>query len=166
MTAQEMLDKLLKAYSAYYDVERKRPAPPFVAEAAFRSHERQYFLIKSARLSEAESNEYVFFALEEELTAPLLDALEGAAWNAGLSRVAPHKDHRNTDVTLIILASRTAPDAFALVPKRKRYKSYLFGFQGWSHFRLAVVEAQTGRLAVNRQGKTLRKFLKRNLNLR
>lgn len=166
MNAQEALDKLLKAYSVYYDVERKRPAPPFVAEAAFRSHERQYFLIRSARLSEAESNEYVFFALEEELTAPLLNALEGAAWNAGLSRVAPHKDHRNTDVTLIVLASRVAPDAFALVPKLKRYKSYLFGFQGWSHFRLAVIEADTGKLAVNAQGKTLRKFLKRNLNLR
>ena len=37
MTAKEALDKLLKAYSVYYDVETKRPAPPFAAEAAFRS---------------------------------------------------------------------------------------------------------------------------------
>ena len=166
MTAKDALDKLLKAYSVYYDVETGRPAPPFAAEAAFRSHEEQYFLIWSARLAESESNEFVYFALEDALTAPLLDALDGAAWNAGLARVAPHKDHRNSDVTLIILASKIEPDAAALIPKRKHYQSYLFGFRGWSHYRLAAFDADAGRLYVNGQGKALRKFLKSNLKLR
>lgn len=165
MTAQEMLDKLLKAYSVYYDVNRKHPAPPFAAEAAFRSHTEQYFLVRRARLSEAESNEYVYFALEESLTVPLLRALDGAAWNAGTARVTPHKDHRNSDVTLLILASRVEPDAAALIPKLKHYQSYLFGFRGWSHFRLAAVEADTGKIFCNRQAKTLRGFLKRNLKV-
>ena len=166
MTAKEALDKLLKAYSVYYDVEKRKPAPPFAAEAAFRSHEEQYFLIRSARLAESESNEFVYFALEDALTAPLLDALDGAAWNAGLARVAPHKDHRNSDVTLIILASKIEPDAAALIPKRKHYQSYLFGFQGWSHYRLAAFDADAGKLYVNGQGKALRKFLERNLKPR
>ena len=165
MTAKEMLDKLLKAYEVYYNVETRHPAAPFIAEAAFRSHEEQYFLIRSARISEAESNEFVYFALEERLTAPLLKALDGAAWNAGRARISPHRDHRNSDVTLLILASRVEAEAFALVPKMKHYQSYHFGFQGWSHYRLAVIEAESGRLACNRQGKTLQKFLKRNLNL-
>ena len=159
-----MLDKLLKAYGVYYDVERRHPAPPFAAEAAFRSHTAQYFLVRRARLAESESNEYVYFALEDALTAPLLRALDGAAWNAGTARVAPHKDHRNSDVTLLVLASRVDPDAAALVPKLRHYQSYLFGFQGWSHFRLAAVEADTGKIYCNRQAKTLRGFLKRNLN--
>ena len=166
MTATEMLDKLLRAYAAYYDVNRKHPAPPFAAEAAFRSHTEQYFLVRRARLAEAESNEYVYFALEENLTTPLLRALDGAAWNAGTAHITPHKDHRNSDVTLLILASTVEPDAAALIPKLKHYQSYLFGFQGWSHFRLAAVSADTGKIYCNHQGKTLSKFLKRNLNLR
>lgn len=163
MTATEMLEKLLKAYGVYYDVERRHPAPPFAAEAAFRSHTEQYFLVRRARLAEAESNEYVYFAVEDALTVPLLRALDGAAWNAGTARIAPHRDHRNSDVTLLVLASRVDPDAAALVPKLKHYQSYHFGFQGWSHFRLAVVEADTGEIYCNRQAKTLRGFLKRNL---
>ena len=166
MTAKEALDKLLKSYAVYYDINQRNPAAPFAAEAAFRSHEEQYFLIRSARLAESESNEYVFFALEETLTAPLLKALDGAAWSAGISRVAPHKDHRNTDITLLIFASRIEPDASACIPKLKHYQSYRFGFQGWSHYRLAAFAADTDDLFCNGQGKTLRKFLKRNLNLR
>ena len=166
MTAQEMLDKLLRAYEVYYNVEKRNPAPPFTAEAVFRSHEEQYFLIRSARLSEAESNEYVYFALEESLTVPRLRALDGAAWNAARARISPHRDHRNSDVTLLILSSRIDPDALALVPKMKHYQSYHFGFQGWSHYRLAAVEAESGHLVCNRQAKTLQKFLKRNLDLR
>lgn len=166
MTAQEMLDKLLRAYEVYYNVETRNPAAPFVAEAAFRSHEEQYFLVRSARISEAESNEFVYFALEETLTTPLLKALDGAAWNAGRARISPHRDHRNSDVTLLILASRIDPDAFELASKMKHYQSYHFGLQGWSHYRLAIVEAVSGRMACNRQGKPLQKFLKRNLDLR
>ena len=165
MTAQEMLEKLLRAYAVYYDVERKHPAPPFAAEAAFRSHTEQYFLVRRARLAEAESNEYVYFALEETLTAPLLRALDGAAWNAGTARIVPHKDHRNSDVTLLVLASDIEPDAAAMIPKLKHYQSYLFGFQGWSHYRLAAVDASAVKLFCTRQAKTLRSFLKRTLNI-
>lgn len=165
MTAKEMLDKLLRAYQAYYNVSETGTAPPFAAEAVFRSHEEQYFLIRSARLAEAESNEYVFFALEDTLTAERLRELDAAAWNAGTARITPHKDHRNSDVTLLVLAAQADADALALVPKLKHYQSYRFGFQGWSHYRLAAVEAGTGKLACNRQGRALRNFLRRNLNL-
>ncbi|MBQ9492466.1 MAG: hypothetical protein IJR54_01860 [Oscillibacter sp.] len=165
MTAGETLEKLLRAYGVYYDVNRNHPAPPFAAEAVFRSHTEQYFLVRRARLAESESNEYVYFALEDVLTAPLLRALDGAAWNAGTARIVPHKDHRNSDVTLLLLASRVEPDAAALIPKLKHYRSYHFGFQGWTHYRLAVVEAETGKVFCNRQARTMRGFLKRNLAL-
>ena len=165
MNARDMFGKLLKAYRVYYDVTEERAAPPFAAEAVFRSHEEQYFLIRSARLSESESNETVFFALEGTLTAQRLRELSDAAWETGTARVTPHKDHRNTDITLLILCERADPAALALVPRLKHYKSYRFGFQGWSHYRLAVVEADSAKLACNHQGRTLRKFLRRNLNL-
>ena len=165
MTAPQMLDKLLNAYRTYYDVRRENVAPPFVAEASFRSHTEQYFLIRAARISEAESNEHVFFALEETLSVARLRELDAAAWNVGLSRVTPHKDHRNTDITLLIFADRVNSDASALIPKLKYYKSYRWGLQGWSHYRLAVADADAGRVFYNRQGRTLRELFRRNLGI-
>lgn len=178
MRAAAMLEKLLRAYGDYYDVTRLDPPGGveagssgaesdssllFAAEAAFHSHEEQYFLVRSARIAEAESHEYVFFALEDTLTANRLLELDAAAWERGVSRAVPHKDHRNTDVALIVLAERIEPEALALVPKRKHYRSYRWGFQGWSHFLLFAVEASTGRCVWNRQGQRLRKLIQSNI---
>ncbi len=161
MTAAEALEQLLRSYGDYYDVSRE--AAPFAAEAVFHSHEAQYFLVRAARIAEAESHEYVFFALESLLEADRLNALAEAAWEGGLSRVRPHRDHRSSDVALIVLADRIAPEAAALVPKLRRYQSYRWGFQGWSHFRLCAAEVSTGRCLANRQGRRIRDLVRDNL---
>ena len=68
MSKEEVLERALRSYMAYYDVERETPEEPFAAEAAFHSHSSTYFLTKSATIGEAESNEYVFFALQTAWT--------------------------------------------------------------------------------------------------
>ena len=57
MSKEEVLERALRSYMAYYDVERETPEEPFAAEAAFHSHSSTYFLTKSATIGEAESNE-------------------------------------------------------------------------------------------------------------
>ena len=86
MTAQEACNYVLNAYRSYYDVDTAHPAAPFAAEAVFHSHDQQYFLVKSATISEAESNEYVFFAVCGRLDAGTLRSLDKAAWTTGLAR--------------------------------------------------------------------------------
>ena len=56
MSKEEVLERALRSYMAYYDVERETPEEPFAAEAAFHSHSSTYFLTKSATIGEAESN--------------------------------------------------------------------------------------------------------------
>ena len=111
MTREELLEKTLRSYAAYYDVNRDCPEEPFVAEAVFHSHNDAYFLVKSARIGEAESNEYVFFASVDNLDRALLEQLDAVAWERGISHVHPHSNHRNTDISLIILASSVAEAA-------------------------------------------------------
>ena len=152
------LDKVLRAYEAYYNVERENVKPPFAAEAVFRSHDEQYFLVRSVKLGEAESNEYIFFAEAEHLTEEALRDLDEAAWTEGLSRVTPHSNHRNTDITLIVIGETVAEEAFSLAAKLQHYQSYRFGLQGWSHYRLVVLEESSGRMAFNRQGQSLKKL--------
>ncbi len=153
---EEALDRLLRSYEAYYNVNRETPVPPFAAEAVFHSHEEGFFLVKSAKLTEAESFEYVFFALEPALTLDRLKDLAEKAWNAGISRVQPHSSHQSSDVVLAVLADQIEPEAFEACRKLKYYKSYCFSLQGWSHFRLYAVEVSSGRTVCNRQGRRLK----------
>ncbi|MCD7842914.1 MAG: hypothetical protein LUG56_10645 [Lachnospiraceae bacterium] len=159
MDLTQPFEKLVSRFEAYYDVHREDVTPPFDAEAEFHSHDAQFFLVRSATISEAESHEYVYFAKRDVLDEDALRAMDEKAWEEGLAHVTPHKDHRNSDVSLIILANEITEGAAALVPKLRHYKSYQFSLQGWSQYRLIAVESSTGRIVFNRQGKDLKKLI-------
>ena len=160
MTATEALERLLRSYVQYYDIVRENVEPPFAAEATFHTHDEQYVLLKSAVISEAESHEYVFFATAESMDLADVTALDETAWERGLARVKPYSSHRNSDVTLILLAEHITPEAMAAIKKLKHYKSYRFGFHGWSNYRVIALETSSGSLAHNRLGQSLKKLLR------
>lgn len=160
MEITEKLEKLLRSFEKYYNVRRENVAEPFLAEAEFSLHDEQYFLVKSARISEADSKEYVYFAAADRLDLAGFTAFDEAAWTKGLARVAPHANHRNTDIVLVILAGQIDEEVFSVIPKTKHYKSYRLGFQGWSHYRLIALELSSGRVACNRQGQNLKKLVR------
>ena len=165
MTKEDALSLILRAYEGYYNVNRESPAPPFAAEADFSLHDEQYFLIKSARISEADAKEYAFFALADELTPELFEEFARAAWAEGLSRIEPRPNMRSADVSLLIIADRIPEETRALIRKTKRSISHRFGFWGYTHFRIAALEPGNGDISRNRMGdgmeKTLKSVLKR-----
>ena len=166
MTASEALEKLLRSYVQYYDVIREDVEPPFAAEARFHSHGETYVLVKSARISEADSHEYVYFAAEENVDLEKLMELDQAAWERGVAFVKPHSAHRNSDVTLIVLADHITPEALAAVKKLKHYKSYSYRLQGWSNYRAVALETSSGTLVHNRLGRELKKLFRNITNQR
>jgi len=159
MTKEEKLESVLKSYTRFYNIKREDVTPPFAAEAEFISHNEQYFLIKSAKIADIDSNEFVFFASEDTLTAEKLLELDVTAWETGLSRVNPGPGHRNSDVTLIVIADSISEDAFELIKKLKHSKSYKFTFHGWSNYKLIAIDLSTNRLTSNRLGRTLKKII-------
>lgn len=163
MSPSDALNVLLKSYQGYYDVRTEDVESPFAAEAAFHSHDEQYFLVKAAKLSEAESHEYVFFAVGEDLALEDVQGLDEAAWQRGLSRARPHGSHRSTDVVLVILGRRITPEAMDYIRRVKHYQSYRFTLHGWSHYRAVALETSTGKLSCNRRGQDLKKLF-RNIN--
>ena len=163
MNRKEALEKAVHAYEAYYDVNKEAPEDPFYAEASFHSHDDAFFLVHGAVIGESESNEYVFFASEGTLDEDRLRMLDAIAWETGISRVKPHGHHRNTDVSLIVIADNVASEAAQIVRKLKHYKSYRFSLQGFSHYRLLVVDLSEKKMYWNRQGAELRKNFKRIL---
>lgn len=162
MTA-DILRKLYNSYSQYYSLKRENVTAPFDAEAEFRSHTEQYVLVKAAKIADIDSNEFVYFYSSAELSFQQLNELAQLAWKKGLERVKAGPDHRNTDITLILIAENADKEIKAKIKKLNFYKSYKFGFWGWSSFRLCLYEASSKKSYVNRYGKDLRKmFVKIN----
>lgn len=160
MTTEEALESLLRSYRQYYNIKTEDAAAPFAAEAAFHSHDEQYVLMRRAKISEAEAHEYVFFATAGSLSLEEAKKLDERAWEEGLSRVKPHYDHRSSDVVLIILAEQISQEAKQYIRSAKRYKSYRFTLQGWSHYSVVALETSTGELSCNKRGRDLRKLFR------
>ena len=89
--------------------------------------------------------------------------LVSKAWATGLEKVHPHEGHRNSDITLIILADKIAEETQITIKKTKLYKSYKFSFWGWSNFKLATAELLNQGIYSNRLGKDYRKLLEKNI---
>ncbi len=158
MNRDEVFERALLRYKRYYNIILDDVTAPFKAEAIFKSHNEQYYLIKAAKVADIDSNEYVFLDSCEVLTLDRLNEIEKIAWETGLSRIVPSSSHRNSDTTLIIIADRINQDAFEQVKKLRHYKSFYWGFQGWSNFRVVAIEVSLKRIAYNRQGRSLKKL--------
>ncbi len=158
MNSNGAFEKILHSFEQYYDISKDVDAP-FVAEAIFKSHNEQYFLVKAAKTADIDSNEFVFFYINNEIHAEKLSELSNLAWERGLSRVSPYYGHRNSDVTLIILSDKIEEESFKKIKKLNLYKSYKFGLYGWSSFRALAYETSTGRAATNRRGSDLKKLV-------
>lgn len=163
MTASEALDMVLPLFQVYYDIKRDGVTAPFDAEAAFHSHEEQYFLVKTAKYTESDAHEYAFFAALDKLTLAQAQKLDEAAWTEGLSRVQPSSIHRSTDISLIILADEIEPEAAAYIKKLRRSKSYMFLLHGYSNYRTIAIETSSGSMTYNRLGQHLKKLFS-NIN--
>lgn len=151
-------ERVMSAYNSYYDLNRVDPLEPFDAEAVFRIHDEQYILIKKAKVSEADSNEFVYFAKTDELSEEQFIELENTAWEDGLSRAKPQTNHRNSDVTVVIVTESVLPEAETAIRKSKKYKSYKWGIHGWSAHRVVVYDLGRHKLLYNRRGEELKEI--------
>ena len=171
MEPSQVIKKLLPAFQQYYTIKENDVTSPFCAEAEFRSHNEQYFLVRSAHIADIDSNEFVYFAAEDSLNSTKLEELVKAAWEAGLAKVKPYNGHRNSDVSLLIFTKSISSETIQNIKKTKLYKSYKFSLHGWSHFKLAVCDLDTTgkdgapEVFSNRQGKDFIKLIKKNIKI-
>ena len=164
MTAVDALDRILPLFQVYYDITcDDTVTEPFSAEAAFHSHDEQYFLFKSAKYTECEAHEYLFFSAMERLSLADARRLDDLAWAEGLSRVKPSSIHRSTDIGLILLADTIDPDAAEYIHRLHRSKSYMLLLHGYSNYRAIAIETTSGIMTCNRLGQYLRKLFS-NIN--
>ena len=158
ITPQEALEQLLPSYERYYDVTRERRGS-FAATARFYTKGEQYFLIKSAKMWELESNEFVYFLPADHLTEEQLAERIEEAWNDAMPQVHPSESHRNSGVSTTRVTSELGKNVRKALRRFHRSVGYRHGMHGWSNFRLGAIELSDGKISTNRHGADLKKLL-------
>lgn len=164
LTLQEMLNKLLDAYSHLYDIERdvEIDGNPYPAAATYYLRDENYLISKQHVLSAFEQHEYVTFLLTDHLDVPTLEKHIGLTKQAGLSKIKPTKEHMFSFVTLVVLANTIDPEAQRLIKHTHFRRNYLMTFHGWMEYHVAAMETSTNRFFSNPAGKGARKILEQN----
>ena len=76
----------------------------------------------------------------------------------GLKDVNPTFSHKNTDVTLVIVADSIDEDCIHAIKNKKLSQSYFFNIKGYSNFHVVAVEPNLNRVLTNRRGRFLKKM--------
>ncbi len=163
ITPNEALEQLLPSYQRYYDVSHEQHGL-FAATARFYSRGEGYLLVRAAKMWEMESNEFVYFLTADTLSDEQLNACVEEAWDDAMPQVQPSASHRNSDVTIVILAQTLSRETRKALKRFHRSQSYHHGMHGWSNLRLGAIELSDGTVSTNRHGADLKKLL-RNIHL-
>ena len=83
ITRDEILEKLLKIYSTYFDVEQCQQEF-LVAKCQFHVHSEKYVLVKKAKLWEHDCNEFVYIFSMSHLTEEVYRKCEKYAYEQGI----------------------------------------------------------------------------------
>ena len=161
---EQVLDTLLKAHQAYFDVERDHEfaGKVFPGYAEFHTHGEQYVLVKRAKLWEVDSHQYLFFDMVDVLDVAALDAWVEFMQTKALGKVQPKTDHMSSDVILVLIADAVEDDAASAVRNVRFRKSFKLGFHGWSDLMVAVVDLGQQRVIANKAGADLVPTLEAN----
>jgi len=164
MTLQERLEKLLNAYSHYYDIERDvtENGVSFPAMAVYFLRDENYLITRKHVLNAVENHEYVYFLLTDHLDAAELQRKIDLTREAGLKRIKPHKEHMCSFVTLVILADKVDEDAKKLIKRTHFRKNFRLALHGWMEYHIAAMECSTSSFFSNPAGKEARRTLERN----
>ena len=156
----EMLEKLLRAYGDYFDIERKGEEDlPLAAVCHFHVRSAKYVLMKKAELWSAASNEHVYICSMPELTADLYRQCEKTAYEQGMALIKPDKEHMYTYITAVFLCDTCTDEARMLLKKCHIYKSFHFSLYGWMDFHTVLAERGADRFLTNRSGRANAKLM-------
>ena len=164
ITREELLEKLLRAYSHRYDIVRdvEVEGGRYPAGAIYYLRDENYLISKKHVLSAVESHEYVYFYLTERLEADDLQHQIETTKQDGLGRIKPSKEHMSSFVTLVILADTISPEAAQIIKKTRFQKNYRLALHGWMEYHIAAMEISTCSFLANPAGKEARKLLEQN----
>lgn len=165
LTKQEVFEKILKTYLNYFTIQNdvKINGISYNAIAEFHSRGEKYFMIKKAKLWAAETNEYVYFIICENLDAETLNILFSEVIKYSLTKIKPHSEHMFSNISLVIITDQSKQDVLKDAAKLSFKKNFKFSLHGWAEFRVALLDVSERKITTNSSGKEIGKNFKKSL---
>lgn len=166
-TREELLERMLKGYQAYFDIERYEERAddlPLMAHCRFYVHSEKYVLVKKAKLWDADSNEYVYIFSVPELTKEIFERCKDYAYEDGMKLIDPKPGHMYSYITPVFICDTCTKEAEKALTRCRIYKSFHFSWYGWMNVHTAAVIREGNRVITNRMGRGNAKFMKNILN--
>ena len=164
MTIQRdvFLEVLKDSYSAYYSItEAEEGELPLSFRGDYKARDEQYFLSKSAKIWGNEKNEFAYVFSAPSFDPALIQRCVDWAWEDGMPRVRPHKEHQCTNVKVVFVADRLDEAAKKAVRKQSRTKSYRFGLYGFSNLLTGAVDLSDSSCVTNGAGHELSPYFRK-----
>ena len=165
LTREEILEKLIRSYEGYFDIERSDDfEPPLQAVCHFNVRSAKYVLLKKAELWSATSNEHVYIFSVPELTEEIYRICEKKAYDEGMKLIDPKPGHMYSYITPVFICDTCTKEAEKALTRCRIYKSFHFSWYGWMNVHTAAVIRKGNRVITNRMGRGNAKFMKNILN--
>ena len=157
--------RLIDAHAAHYDVTSpyEFSGRAFEGYAEHHADAGGYVLTERAKLWDAGTHDYVFFASCAHATASHLAGLVEFMKTDALEKVVPEQGHMTSYLTLIVVADTVDRDACNLARRARFRKNFKLGMRGWADLRLALVDLERGETTTNNLGKPLHAVIERIL---
>ena len=152
------VDRLLKTYSVYYDVETCEEGD-LVAKACFHSRGEKYLLTRSVNLWSVEDNEYVFVYAGDRLDPDGLEHAIKTSSETGLSMVKPNSEHRSSMITTILIYTSLDKCCTKSIKGYREHRNFGFMLKGWMDHRVAALGISTSTVVSNRAGRDVARNL-------
>ncbi|GAA0739431.1 hypothetical protein [Clostridium oceanicum] len=112
-----------------------------------------------------ETNEYCFVKDVESVSEEFLQRFSNMLVKAEDEYVVPHKDHKSSYITGIIVSKTPVDEKMKnYVKKFKFAKAYKFYWYGWCDIRLVLVDLANEQVVTNKAGKIVRKVYQKHFN--
>lgn len=165
LTKQEVFDKLIRTYLSYFTVENDITINgiSYNAIAEYHSRGEKYFLTKKAKLWAAETNEYVYFIICENLNAETLNKLFSEVINYSLTKIKPHSEHMFSYISMVIITDQPQQGVLKETAKLSFKKNFKLSLHGWAEFRVVLLDVSERKIITNSSGREIAKNFKKSL---
>ena len=156
------LDILKDSYSAYYSIaEVEEGELPLAFRADYQARDEQYFLSKNAKIWGNEKNEFAYVFSAPVFDPALVRRCVDWAWEDGMPRVKPHKEHQCTNIKVVFIADSLDEETKKAVKKQSRTKNYRFGLYGFSNLLTGAVDLSDSSSVTNSAGHELSPYFRK-----
>ena len=163
---RSVFTEILKdSYSAYYsiheDPDELGTDLPLVFRADYAVRDERYWLTKSVKMWGNEKNEYCYLFEASSFSPELAERCMDWAWQDGIPRVKPHKEHQCTNIKVIFVADSVDDETAKAVRKKSLTKNYKYGLHGYSNLLTGITDLGTEKTVTNREGHELVPYFKK-----